>query len=57
MGIVRFLVVAMLVLGMVTMGLYLFTGNVRYKQQALRIFKYTIVVLCVFFTVLVFQRV
>lgn len=56
MAIVRILFILMLLMSAGTMGLYLFTGNLRYKLQALRLFKWTIVVLCLFFAVLVIER-
>ncbi len=56
MAIVRVLFVLMLLASAGTMGLYLLTGNVRYRQQAARMFKWTIIVLCVFFAVLVLER-
>lgn len=56
MGIVRVLFILMLLISAGTMGLYLFTGNPRYRQQSLRLFKWTIIVLCLFFAVLVVQR-
>ncbi|MFM2325079.1 hypothetical protein [Brachymonas denitrificans] len=57
MAIVRVLFILMLLVSAGTMGLYLFTGNERYKRQALRLFKWTIIVLCLFFAVLVIERI
>ncbi|MEE1652529.1 hypothetical protein WGP40_07825 [Brachymonas sp. G13] len=57
MAIVRVLFFLMLLLSGGTMVLYLFTRNERYKRQSIRLFSWTIVVLCVFFAVLVFQRI
>lgn len=56
MGIVRFLVIAMLAISAITMGMYLVTGNLKYKAQAMRMFTWTIGVVCVFFAVLILQR-
>ena len=57
MAIVRVLFFLMLLLSGGTMVLYLFTRNERYTRQSIRLFSWTIVVLCVFFAVLVFQRI
>ncbi|WP_018714732.1 hypothetical protein [Brachymonas chironomi] len=57
MAIVRVLFFLMLLLSGGTMVLYLFTRNERYKRQSIRLFSWTIVVLCLFFAVLVIQRI
>lgn len=56
MGIVRILFVMMLAISAGTMGLYLFTGNPRYRRQSVRLFRWTIGVLCLFFVVLAAQH-
>ena len=57
MAIVRVLFFLMLLLSSGTMVLYLFTRNERYKRQSIRRFSWTIVVRCLFFAVLVIQRI
>ena len=57
MAIVRVLFFLMLLLSSGTMVLYLFTRNERYTRQSIRLFSWTIVVLCLFFAVLVIQRI